>query len=98
MSHIADDMETIDDDRSFREEGTRKIKINTIHIHNKISDILAVRKALDVIDQGRLGAVREDIQDLMVFRIREGHLELGAAASPAEFIDGGALGREEGFG
>lgn len=86
--HIADDMETVDDDRSFREEGRRNIKINTVHIHNKISDIPAVRKALDIIDQGRLRAVREDIQDLMVFWIREDCLEFGAAGIPGELIDG----------
>ena len=86
--HIADDMETVDDDRSFREEGTRNIKINTVHIHDEISDIPAVRKALDIIDQGCLGAVREDIQDLMAFRIREDRLELSTAGIPAELIDG----------
>ena len=86
--HIADDMETVDDDRSFREEGTCNIKINTAHIHDEISDIPAVRKALDIIDQGRLRAVREDIQDLMVFWIREDCLEFGAAGIPGELIDG----------
>ena len=86
--HIADDMETVDDDRSFREEGTCNIKINTVHIHDEISDIPAVRKALDIIDQGRLRAVREDIQDLMVFWIREDCLEFGAAGIPGELIDG----------
>ena len=85
--HIADDMETVDDDRSFREEGTCNIKINTVHIHDEISDIPAVRKALDIIDQGRLRAVREDIQDLVVFRVREDRLELSTAGIPAELID-----------